>query len=87
MRYHNGNVNNVKNILIKNGYPIKLLKLKIAKYYETITESKNTNKQMIDLANQKKIIVTPYISHFDKVLLRIFNKKSNIQIFCASKIF
>ena len=81
-KYHNENLNLVKETLIKNGYPITLLNEKIAFRYKSPIRTKYHNRNIdetfepIDL---KKVITLLFINNFQEQFYRIF-KNSNLKI-------
>ena len=78
-KYHNENLNLVKETLVKNGYPLTLLNEKIANRYKYLLTNKYHNKKLdetIESKENKKIITLPYINNFQEHFHRIF-KNSN----------
>ena len=81
-KYHNENLNLVKETLVKNGYPLTLLNEKIANRYKYLLTDRYHNKKLdetIESKENKKIITSPYINNFQEHFHRIF-KNSNLQI-------
>jgi len=78
-RFHDTNLNIVKNILINNGYPEKLINKQINNRYKRILHDRNSLNNDNTLNNKNQTLLVPFIGKVSCDIKRIFNNLVDVR--------
>jgi len=78
-RFHEANLNIVKNILINNGYPVKLINKQINDRCKRITHDRSLNKDKTVKNNKNHTLLVPFIGKISYDIKRILNNLVDVR--------
>jgi len=86
--FHESNLVTIKNILLNNCYPIKLINRKINERLHIIKKNNITtrDKSKVDIVNVNKVMVVPYIKEICNGIKRVVGKNCDLRYTIPKKL-